>query len=123
MQGDLIPLEWSAATHTKLAGLAGFDADSPLVRSEVAWIVRGREPEAEAGDAVLDPLFGYSEFEVVLEEDDGEGDPGPLGHYLQLPRDGEGALSPGGRVGLEVHDDDGHRQHLHVSPLGQPRNL
>jgi hypothetical protein len=69
MKGPPIPLKWDEETQDLASMALGFDPENPMVKLEVSQILSlerdGPSPETLFGK---DPLFGYSEEEIELDE-------------------------------------------------------
>jgi len=59
-RGTQLPLRWSDEVHQRAVQSLGFDPESPMVKFEIARIVR-------RSTATLDPAMGYEEVEVQLD--------------------------------------------------------
>ncbi len=82
MRGPRIPLRWDQATRDRAAQRLGFDADSPMVKSEVSSILaRGRggggASAAPATPSVEELLLGYSEVVVETVAETANEEPAP----------------------------------------------
>ncbi len=68
MQGTRIPLNWNRDLQDSTAKTLGFDAENPMVKMEISQILDqrpGHGPSMETLAFSNDPLFGYSESEVI----------------------------------------------------------
>jgi hypothetical protein len=66
--GTMIPHRWDAERRQTVVRLLGFDAESPLVKSEISQIMaKGNSAQTAAENAGIaaDPFFGYTELTVM----------------------------------------------------------
>jgi hypothetical protein len=64
--GTMLPLKWGEKTQSKVAKSLGFDAESPMVKTEVSQILSLR-PSLEKGKPSESKFEGYSEMAVEPE--------------------------------------------------------
>ncbi len=69
MMGRQFPLRWDMSRQEQVIANLGFDAESPLVKTEISQIMAIGQNNAAAGsgtsrDASLNPIMGYSEMVV-----------------------------------------------------------
>lgn len=73
LKGPPIPLKWDEEIQDLAAATLGFDPENPMVKLEVSQILSlerdGQSPETLFGK---DPLFGYSEQRIELDEPEEE---------------------------------------------------
>lgn len=73
LKGPPIPLKWDEEIQDLAAAALGFDPENPMVKLEVSQILSlekdGQAPETLFGK---DPLFGYSEQRIELDEPEEE---------------------------------------------------
>ena len=97
MTGPLLPVRWAGEQQAAVQRLAGFDAESPMIKTEISRIVaRGPSSSARtaglpsAGGGLDFDVLGYSEVSVeeMVEE------PLPLSEQLGTGPDEESAAVP-----------------------------
>ncbi|MFH1741994.1 MAG: hypothetical protein ABIH23_23580 [bacterium] len=71
MMGMLLPLRWDEDVRSQVVDLAGFDAESPMVKTEISQILSMGPSSTSGGQGTVDPLddflYGYREQTVELE--------------------------------------------------------
>ena len=75
MQGTMVPMRWDDRILTRLAGLLGFDPESPMIKMEMSQILsKGKNARANPDSAPggtpdgMDLFLGYTEEPILVEE-------------------------------------------------------
>lgn len=115
LRGPLLPLRWDAARQQQVVKELGFDAENPMVKTEISRIVaRGPSPGARRvtfDEAPGDP-FGYAEMSVESSGDRAVAGPAGTESAASPPTDATNAVPPAPSASMNGRSGPGR------SPLG-----